>query len=54
MAVRQALKEPMFQSDTVYYANIKTATDSNFINEVILKNEVCRIGNHVFAREVRR
>ena len=54
MAVRQALKEPMFQSDVVFYANVKTATDRYFINEVILKNEVCRIGNHAFAREVRR
>jgi N-acetylmuramoyl-L-alanine amidase len=53
VAVHQALQEPMFSPDVVYFANISRSTDRRFIDNVIIPNAVDEIGGHTFARDPR-
>lgn len=52
-AVNQAIEKPSFDKDVVYFANVDSSSDINFIKNVILKNEVATIGDHTFSFDER-
>jgi spore germination cell wall hydrolase CwlJ-like protein len=52
-AVHEAIDNPIFDSSVVYFANVSIATDSSFINNVLLPNKVAEYGGHTFARDPR-
>ena len=54
IAVNKALKENLFQSDVTLFSNPSISTDLNFVENVLLPNQVMTIGKTVFAREPRK
>jgi N-acetylmuramoyl-L-alanine amidase len=50
-AVNEALVNPMFDKDVIYFANVKLSTNRGFIDRTIIKNKVTKIGDHTFASE---
>lgn len=52
-AVHQAIENPIFDKDVVYFTNIDLAADSDFVSSIIIPNKVEEFGGHTFARDKR-